>query len=495
MTSRNAQPVVDDNVVDLRHYGQVLRRHKGLLLAGLLLGLLVGALAANQSAPTYTARTELVVQQIGSTDGGLGADGRGVNVATEQQIASSTTVAEQAQERLSSDASPEELLSGLQVTTPGNSSVLSFAYSSDDAATSQQRSQAFAEAYLELRRERGERVVGQITDSAEDRLAELQSELLLTRQAIASAPVDSAAARDAIARQDVVLSQMGQLQNRLGQLNTFSLEPGEIIQEASLPESDSAAIRAALVVSLGFLGLLVAAMAAFLLARADKRVRAPEDTERALALPVLANLGAGDRRGTEAVAHEALAVRLLVAAQATHRRTLAIASPTSAAHSTALASALAAQMARRGTRVVLVDGLGADPGAAGAGHSTAGGLRTVALAAPDGQALQPERVRRMVAEARADAEVVLLAMPPVLASADALLLAVESDLVVLVAETGVTEYGQLQASASHLEDMGSRVTGVVMLSSTAIASGTAEAAGRNGTDAHQLPAGEPVQAR
>ena len=494
MTTRHPQHPDEDGTVDVGHYGRVLRGHKRLLALGALLGLLVGALAAQATGASYTAETQILVKAIGVADGGLAPDG-GVNIATQRQIASSTAVAERVREALGSDASPGELLSGLVVAFPPSSSVLSFTYSHSDPATAQERAQAFANAYLELRRDQGARDLAVLVSGTEDRIAALRAELVTARQAVADAPSNSDELQDATARQDLLLAEIAALQSRLGELNTLSFEPGDIIEPAALPPADGGLTRVLLVLSVGFLGLLLAAMTAFLLARSNKRIRLADDAEREVQLPVLASLAERRLDGSGDVAYEGLAVRLLVAARDTAHHTIVLTAPQNIDDARDLSTALAVTIARRGLRVVLVDATDAAPArldpTSGAGSSPT----TIRLSAGAGRALSTDQIRRVLAEARIAADVVLVAAPPALVSADALLLAVEGDIVVLVAATGVSQYEEVEQSAVHIEQVGASVVGMVLLPPVGKPPRRAGAVARSSGGARTLPATEPVRAR
>lgn len=493
MTTRHLHHPDEDGTVDVGHYGRVLRGHKRLLMLGTVLGLLVGGLAAQAAGASYTAETQILVKAIGVADGGLASDG-GVNIATQRQIASSTAVAERVQDALGSEDTPRQLLSGLVVAFPANSSVLSFTYSAPDPATAQERAQAFADAYLELRRDQGARDLEGLVSSTEDRIATLRTELVTARQAVADAPEDSDELQDATARQDLLLAEIAQLQSRLGELNTLSVEPGDVIEPAALPPAGGELTRVLLVVSVGFLGLLLAAMTAFLLARANKRVRLADDAEREVQLPVLASLEERRVDGSGDVAYEALAVRLLVAARDTTHHTIVLTAPRNTEDARDLSTALAQTIARRGLRVVLVDA-GDAASAPVTGTTGAGvGPQTVRLTAGDGRALGTDQIRRVLAEARIAADVVLVAAPPALVSADALLLAVEGDVVVLVAATGVSQYEELERSAGHIDEVGASVLGMVLLPAAGKSSRRAGAAALS-SGARALPATEPVRTR
>lgn len=502
MTNRQVHSSEDD-AVDVGQYFRVLRDHKGLLALGLLLGLLAGLFAARMQGPSYTAVAEVVVRPIGLSDtiSNLNSDGS-VNIATQQQLAASAAVSDRVQESLGTDTSTSELLAGLTVTVPTRSSVLSFSYTASDAQTAQERAQGFAEAFLETRRDDGTETVNDLTARAQERVAEAETALEQTRSAIAVADADSDEAIDAQVRQDVLLSQISSLQTRLGELSTLVVEPGDVIQPATLPTSDGQLTRAAVVASFTLLGLLVGAMAAFVLSRIDKRIRRPEDVERSLDLPVLASLGGRpSRRGrSHDVPLQVLAARLLVATRGMPGRTIALASPMEGADGAGLATRLARAIAERGVRVAVV-GAAVGP----AGNDSDASLQVVDLARADGTLWSssiterscgnPERIHAILNEARATSAAVLISAPGTLCSPETLLLAAEADAVVLLAQPGVTRVDDLLDAASALEEMGSSIIGVVLDTPDRKPRPGLRPAGEDKKRSSEVAAREPADAR
>ena len=213
-----------------------------------------------------------------------------------------------------------------------------------------------------------------------------------------------------------------------------------------------------MVASFALLGLLLGAMAAFVLSRIDKRVRRPEDVERSLNLPVLASLGErpGRRGRSQEVSLQVLAARLLVATRSTPGRTIALASAVEGPDSTGVTLRLAKAIAERGVRVCLV---GATSWPAGTALDPS--LTMIDLS-QHGATGDPDRVRSVLDKARASSAAVLLSAPGTLNSPETLLLAAEADAVVLLAQTGVTRMDDLLDATSALEEMGSTIIGVVL---------------------------------
>jgi capsular exopolysaccharide synthesis family protein len=76
--------------------------------------------------------------------------------------------------------------------------------------------------------------------------------------------------------------------------------------------------------------------------------------------------------------------------------------------------------------------------------------------------LQSDAMRRLLAQARADYDFVLIDAPPLLPVTDAALLAAESDGAVLVVHHGATRRDEVASSVSRLDSVGARLLGTVV---------------------------------
>ena len=135
--------------VQANEYAGVFRRRWPYVVVGLVLGLLLGALAVRVLPSTY-ASTASVMVQSNSDDTAL-KDARTnseINLDTEAQIVKSMVVAKLAQERLGGDTVPRTLAEHVNVSVPANTTVLDITFSAPDPRAAQRGAQAFADAYL-----------------------------------------------------------------------------------------------------------------------------------------------------------------------------------------------------------------------------------------------------------------------------------------------------------------------------------------------------------
>lgn len=481
--------VNEDDTVEFGQYLRVLRDHKRLLALGLVLGIVAGVVAAQLRAPTYTSNAQLVVQPVGlSGVESLNSDGN-VNIATQQQLASSADVAERVRQNLDIEVSTSQLVGNLNVTVPARSSVLSFSFTALSAQDAQAGAQGFAQAYLDVRRDRGVDFINNQVSIAQGRVTDIQAAVEGARVTLASAAPNSEEAISAQVERDVLLSQLATLQTRIGELSSISIEPGKIIRPATLPPSDGRLTRILAIVSFALFGLLLGALAGFVQSRIDTRVRRADDVERNLNLPVFATLGGRKNKGgpSEEVVLQLLAAQLLVATRATPGGMVALATPIEGPSVTGMAIRLATAMAERGALVTVVVPEAPEV----PGHDRVQVIDVAKMRRSTGGL---GRSNAALDEARVTSAIVIVSTPGTLTSAESLMLAGEADAVALIAQPGVTRTDDLQHAAAALEGMGTTVIGVI-LDSPAEKDRRASSVQVAATDAEADSAKEPVRSR
>jgi len=282
----------------LTDYGAGLRRRWKVVLLGMLLGLAAGCALLALQSKHFTSTTSVLVQPAGTGSASL-ANGRTegeINLDTESQLVSSAQVAEDARTLLRTEDSVFTLLDRVQVTVPPNSQVLSIAYTADTAKGAQEGSHAFAQAYLTSRATAAKAQVDLTVAGLQTQLKAAQKQLKTITDRLAGLVDGVPDQVYAEAQRNVVVSQIQDLTTRLAPLQSTPASPGEIITDAPLPRRPSSPIPA---LDLGgglALGLLLGLAAALAVDRRDHRLRRPEDVERHVGVPVLADVPA-ERRG------------------------------------------------------------------------------------------------------------------------------------------------------------------------------------------------------
>jgi succinoglycan biosynthesis transport protein ExoP len=369
------------------------------------------------------------------------------DMGTEKAVASSGVVLETASQYLG--MSTEALSKGLSVSVPLNTHILQIAYVSSSPAEAQRRSQALAAAYVSY-------------------LSAQQPVVAPNKQH----PVIAGAAKTSV------------------------------ITSAALPTSPASPNHALDLTVAMIIGLGLGVGCCLLWDRLDDRLRGPAELESQAGAPVLALVPALRQskrdlpgrlvmaRGPDSRAAEAyrdLRTRVLRAAARRGAKTLLVTSPIGDGK-TSVAANLAVALAQSGQRVILVCAdlrwpLGHElfgvPNNAGLADVVEGrakvtdvlhgtnvsGLQLVTAGSVEGDhgaVLHSAALRWMFGELRGTADFVVVDAPPVLAGADTGAFAELAEMILLVASARQTTRGEILAAAGQLEDVRSKLIGVVL---------------------------------
>ena len=494
----------------------IVRRRKRVVLITTAVTVFATLALTLQQTKIYAGTADVVVQAPPSK-----SPTAGPNMATEAQIAQSLAVARLVHSRLRPGIPPAELLGQLAVRVPADSEVLKFTYSSPLPSQAQKGAQAFAEAYVTVRRRQFENQILASATSTAERIHAMSAKLSTLRRQIAGTTGERGAALRI--QRDALTSEIALLQQELADLNgaAASFSPATLLGPASLPRSPARPnlpvnVFLALVGGL-LLGFGIAAIAEY----ADRRVRGATDLEARLGVPVLGQipdlsdgaegalptLVAIDAPASEgATAFRRLRTNLAAAAAETGTRSVAITSIDADDVPIELAANLAAVLATSGKRVILLSPrrgeatlealLGARPGRgfldALAGTvpiekavSTTGieNLLLCGRSAPSARARQTEnapspvaavasvsgvqslgtdRVARLIEDVAATADIVLVDAPPLLADPDGAVIAGACDGVLAVARS-TTRREDVERAREQFDRVRARLLGGVLL--------------------------------
>ncbi|NKZ00323.1 lipopolysaccharide biosynthesis protein [Nocardiopsis alborubida] len=283
---------------ELREYTALLRRRRRFVGAGVLGGLALAAAAVVGLPAAYTSVSAVQVQPSGMAEftgersGRLAGD---VNLDTEAQVLLSDRVSSAAAESLGEGGgaapSVEDLRERVDVSVPPNSSVLEISYSAGSPEAARAGAQAYADAYLELRRER-------IAGLIDSHLEALRGEQEARYEALAEAAGESADP-GTDARVEALRAEITELGNGISPLSALAetVEAGRVITPAGLPERASSPLPALWLVGGAALGLLAGLLAAVVRDRLDPRLHDAEETGRIGTVPVLLDLSERVGRG------------------------------------------------------------------------------------------------------------------------------------------------------------------------------------------------------
>ena len=469
----------------------------------------------------YQSRVEVLVSPVSFAPSGS-QPAPPVNTTTEARMMSTPGVAAAAGAKLEGQPNLDELLGGLVVNPEPDTEVLTVQYTAADPREARSRAQAFADAYLEVRRKLALDDLAASARALKGQIAAVQSQLQGIDAQIATAP--GAVQQQGLRRAERSLAgELSSLQGRLVALtpsDPAALVVGRILLPANLPAAPVTPTLAENCLMAVLVGLLLATGAAFLRERLDDRVWEREPVEAELGVPLLAALprGRGIRRrprdgsrlaaldsaSPAAEGYRKLRAALAPATGGAGTTTLMVASTEADEGTTAVTANLAAAFALAGKRVTAVS---ADPdrpqlrelltprtGAASRRRDLEGsGIRWGGDAAPslrtDGspatgvpavgsggiefveagplaespwQSNGSRAMERFLERAQGRVDLVLVDAPAVLGASDALGLAPVVDGLLLVAAAGRTRRRALAEARLELDRMRATVVGCIL---------------------------------
>lgn len=541
--------------VSLSDWFGLFRRQWLVIALSVVLGVAAAVAFLSVVPRSYTARAVVTVHPITTTPFDGAPIGQQINTTTEISVLQSTSVAELAAAALGGAAAPSDLLEGLSVTTPSDSQALQIEFTAGNAAAAARGANVFADQYLVYREQAARAQAAAQVTSLEQRAAGLQDQLADTEARLAETEEGSLQNAEAATERQLLLDEIGGLRQQAGQLSTLAINPGQVVDEARPPPAPSWP-RPAIVGAAGaLLGLLGGLVLAYRSDSKDARLRGPDELARESGAPTLASIAVPAKareyahtlatthrpHGQEAGAYRLLAAKVASTAVGGGSRSVLLAGP-GARHSTHWpATNLAVALARHGHRVLLVlgpglpfpPGAGHPPGAGGRGPIPAGeafqharpvgdvprlGVIGIDEVQPDNRRLPwPTLLRRPAPAARGDQagrtdqagqagradhadhadegpDFVLVEASDAPELAEVLALAQHADAVVLVAEQGKTDRGDVAGWATALRQVDANLVGAVLLARRRGRAGREQASATATRAAgHPLPSQPPTK--
>lgn len=489
----------------LQRYMQVLReRFRWIVLAVLVTTLAAGVYLA-LAEETYEAQADLLVTPLSDEDtplAGLGLIRESADptrdVETAARLATSRDVAELVRRKLRLDRSPGSLLENVDAAPVAQSNIVAITATANEPRLAAQLANGFGEAVVE---DRTRRLHAQL-DKAITRLRR-QVESLPTGQQ----PVGPDSAADQLAQLQTLRSQSDP---------TLRLET-----RADEPDGPASPKRK-LTLAAGLLaGLILGVGGAFALHALDPRLRREDQLRELYRLPVLARIPKERRAPTETkgrrrwgigpkrkhrralgpgqlspVTQEAYrTLRAMLAASRVDRgeggRSVLVTGPSPSEGKTTTAINLASSLALAGNQVILIEAdfrrptvaetLGVKPtvgigkvllgrakleDALVSAHPFGGSLRLLVADRADewlAETLSLPTAARLLEQAEALADYVVIDSPPLTEVIDALPLAQQVDDVILVVRLGASNLGQLSRLGDLLAQNGIRPSGFAVV--------------------------------
>lgn len=472
----------------LRDYGTVLRRRKWLVIASTLMAAAVAVALSAAQTPIYSTSSQVLVESR-SQDGLFENQNSYVDdraIETEIRVIGGEGVQSRVQENLGLDSLP----SSATATAVGFTDVIEITVRDANAANAQTLANAYAEAYVDVRREQS------------------VNELLAASTEVQRAIDDLQVQLDALADDDPsrapLIAQLSNFATTLDQLRVdAALRTGgvAIIKSAGLPVTPVEPTPARTALLAAVVGLLVGVGVAFLIDYLDDKVRSEGDLEAATDRPVLAvvpvdpppdNLPIAISEPAHEIveAYRGLRTNLQFLGLDRPLRVVQVTSSMAGEGKTTTSTNLAVVLAQAGLRVALVDGdlrrprvhevfdvpqvpgftdllLGME--AKDVVHHVeldGGNMLSVyasgTVPSNPSEMLSGRRSRQLLTEMGGHYDYVIVDSAPILPVSDSVALAGSVDGVLVVAHAGRVTEGDVVESLERLERVGAPVLGLVL---------------------------------
>lgn len=493
----------DHHTTDLREYLRVLRARKFEILLVTVVVVVAVLFFSFRSTPMYEGSAWVLVKPIQNVSSTFSVPVN-PNLDTERKLVLSQSVAATVKRDTGTPLSTNALLGNLGVQVVTDTEVLVIGYVDPQPAVAAQFANAFADAYVAFRSE-------QILDQYEAASAAIQQRIdgvQLSLQDL-NRRIDNARnqeTRDNLrAQRDTALAQLGVLNQRLLDLqaNASAVQSAaEVVQRATVPTSPASPNKArdAALALLG--GLALGIGVAFVRERLDDRVKSRHELERRLGAPVLAavpRVGAWRKpedthlvmlvepKSPVSEAYRTLGTNVQYLASQSALKVIMVTSAIGGDGKSTSCANLAVVLAQAGKRVILVSadlrrprihhffGMDNERGLTDVLADTTPltevakdpGVRNLRLVnagpvPPDPAALLGSRRSvELVESLRAAADFVIVDTPPVLAVADASILAPLVDGTIFVLDAQHSSRSALVQARDQLENAGARIIGAL----------------------------------
>jgi polysaccharide biosynthesis transport protein len=487
----------------IRDYLEILRRRKWIILGFTFVTLNAAVVFTLTRTPVYEADAQVLVQPF-SLEAGSDANPDDLSLETEALIATSPDVATIAAQELGED-DPASLLNNLEVSVAPDASVLEFQYEHRDPQEAARRTQAFAAAYVRNRTQESQERLDSVASSIQSQVDQLQDQLDEVQAEIATAGDEST--RAALSEDAATLSQQIAFERtRLFALaDPETLDVARVLFVAQTPTTPSSPKRTTNILIALLVGLAGGVGLGFLRERLDERLSGRSEMESASGAPVLALIPRVvtwkkpqnpylvtdlEPHSVASEAYRTLRTAVLFAASQGDMKTLMVASANEQEGKTVTSANLAVVLGQAGKRVVVVSADLRKPrlqeyfkirprrgltnvlaGEAQVGDvlqpvgPSPGNVRLLSSGPIPGnpaELLGSEAMMKLLDELRDAHDFVIVDSAPVLAVADAMIVARACDAVVLVADATKTKMGAVQQARAQLDQFDARIIGSIL---------------------------------
>jgi capsular exopolysaccharide synthesis family protein len=511
MNNHSVEPAAREEI-DLEQYVLLLRAHLWLLVIAAILAATIAFIGSQFVTPIYQASTTVLIDEAPSTDiadyNALLTSER--RARTYAQLLTEQPVLEATIERLGLTMDLETLSAAVEARRVPDTQLIQILAEHTDPALAADIANTIVAVFTEQTEAIQTSRYEDTKASLLNQLADLERQIEETNTAITAlgdSPEDKAEqvrleALQAQYRQSYTNLLQSYEEVRVAEARAAStVIPVKVATPPDKPARPNTLLNTALA---GGMGLLVAVTGVFIKDLLDDTLKSPDDVARLLDLPVLgliAHIDVGaeeellisatDPRSPIAEAFRSLRTNIQYAGVDRPIKTLLITSPSPEDGKSTVASNLGVVIAQNARQVVLMEGdlrhpavhkrMGL-PNESGLSALFVGALEQLdsvmqrshipglAVLSSGGippnpsELLDSERTRRILDYINERAEMVLIDAPPVMAVADAVVLAPHVDGVLLVARVGKTKIPAIKQAVEQLRRVGGNLIGVVMTS-------------------------------
>ncbi len=452
-----------------------------------VLGLLAGFAFSLAHPPVYTSSASVLINPLEGNPYSPDSQGDSlVALETEAQIVSSDEVTKETAALLKDGSTLDVLQKGVSALVQPNTQIIQISFTSKSATFAQRAAQAYADSYLEYRRQRSNDVNDAAIRSLKQQSKDVRGQLNAVEDRIDSLPAGPERDFQSGLR-DTYRARLIELDSQVAQLTSGIAEAGRAISPAAEPKSPSGV--GSIVYAAG--GLLAGLLGGFVLALARERrsdhLYRPEDVDAA-GVPVLARLSS-HKSVVDAESREAIRrIRAAVVSLRAPRNIVAVTCCSPRAAEPGVAALLSDSLWKGGSSVVLVNGAdnepdptGIFPHAAGPGLSDAlldrsldasrmlvevdPALRLLPRGRHGDEAVEhflPKQLTEVVQLLDVDAEYVILRSPPISESGGEAMVSISAATVLLVT-LGKTTYSELAAATATVRREQGKLLGAVIV--------------------------------
>jgi len=277
--------------LQFRKYVRIVRARRWGVLAIAALVVAAALVLTFRQTPQYEGQAEVLVNPVQTPSSASVSISQEPNLDTERQLVLSASVADQVRKDLHLGISTKMLLKHLGVNVVTNTEVLVVRYDDPSPLTAARIAQGFADAYVHFRAGQTLSQFKAAETAVNEQVRGISRQLTALNREIAAAP-DAKTKDQLSAQHDSLVAQMGVLQQRrldlTSQEGVAQNNAAQVIQRATVPTSPVSPNKIRNGVLALLVGLVLGLAYALISERLDDRITSRQEVEGRLGAPVIA---------------------------------------------------------------------------------------------------------------------------------------------------------------------------------------------------------------